>query len=691
MDALKVPYAWGWAAKSLLLLLFIGFMFYRSEFMTGTWVADLLQTAVQDVTHLLQGRLEAISAQSRTLLFVIGWTLMISVTQALMLQRQHSLWFIGATLLYLIGLQLALSADTTLGIIRTLVYGLLLLAMLNLSRIEASYGLRMSRSAGALTWMFASAVIIGLLAVGGLYAASAVESKAMMKPLDIGHLSDSLLSLYDDNEAFQGAAAKSGYGQDDSVLGGPLQADNTVVFTAKSSEKTYWRGESKSLYDGKGWTQAEPEWEPYSSGAVNAGVAVHTSGTTVTQEVLLDSNSYGRQLFVGGGLEHIQLLVSDRDKPISDEQVLISTTSGKIKLPEMSAPLSYYKVTVSPPNAEPSVLQADTGSYPEDITNTYLQLPAQLPRTVRKLAEDITEGSATPYAKAAAIEQYLRNHYTYSLDKPTRPAKTEDFVSHFLFVDQIGYCDHFSTAMTVMLRAVGVPARWVKGYAPGTEISAAKDGMHEFTVTNKDAHSWVEVYFPQTGWVPFEPTPGFYGSEESSSRMALAKPDAVSQQGVSSEQKRGSTFKESLQSQLYDVKQLLVSNWRQWSIGAAGILLLFAIALMVKWASVSNRFGKLAKQTGVRVSPAQPLIRLMDRLWQQLFRKHGRITSEQTLREYVSALTLDNDNQKDALLQFALVYETMRYAPSQPVNYSKAEIMRLWKAIQSREQRTKSS
>ena len=80
----------------------------------------------------------------------------------------------------------------------------------------------------------------------------------------------------------------------------------------------------------------------------------------------------------------------------------------------------------------------------------------------------MTANRLTPYAKAVAIEQYLSNTYTYSLEKPTHPSRNEDFVSHFLFVDRTGYCDHFSTAMVVMLRSVGVPARWVKGFAPGT-------------------------------------------------------------------------------------------------------------------------------------------------------------------------------------------------------------------------------
>ena len=90
----------------------------------------------------------------------------------------------------------------------------------------------------------------------------------------------------------------------------------------------------------------------------------------------------------------------------------------------------------------------------------------------------MTANRLTPYAKAVAIEQYLSHTYPYSLEKPTNPSRNEDFVSHFLFVDRTGYCDHFSTAMVVMLRSVGVPARWVKGFAPGTlQASSDDDGL----------------------------------------------------------------------------------------------------------------------------------------------------------------------------------------------------------------------
>ena len=103
--------------------------------------------------------------------------------------------------------------------------------------------------------------------------------------------------------------------------------------------------------------------------------------------------------------------------------------------------------------------------------------------------------------RALALETYLRTTYPYTLDLPT-PPYNRDLVDYFLFDLQRGYCDYYASAMVVLARASGLPARLVTGYAGGTwEAQAA-----QFTVTEANAHSWAEVYFPGYGWIPFEPT-----------------------------------------------------------------------------------------------------------------------------------------------------------------------------------------
>lgn len=151
-----------------------------------------------------------------------------------------------------------------------------------------------------------------------------------------------------------------------------------------------------------------------------------------------------------------------------------------------------------------------------------MQLPDHLPERVRTLAAEITREAANPYDKAKRIEQYLQLNFPYTNRPDLSKGRSRDFVDRFLFEIREGYCDYYSTAMVVMARSVGLPARWVKGYASGAaemngelfgmfpdEVSANTDAGGVYTVRNSDAHSWVEVYFNGYGWIPFEPTAGF--------------------------------------------------------------------------------------------------------------------------------------------------------------------------------------
>ena len=114
----------------------------------------------------------------------------------------------------------------------------------------------------------------------------------------------------------------------------------------------------------------------------------------------------------------------------------------------------------------------------------------------------MTAVEPTPYDRARAIEQYLRT-FPYTLQLPPPPLD-RDVVDYFLFDLQKGYCDYYASAMVVLARAAGLPARLVVGYAPGT--FDAQRAL--YVVTAADAHSWAEVYFPGIGWIEFEPTAG---------------------------------------------------------------------------------------------------------------------------------------------------------------------------------------
>jgi hypothetical protein len=151
------------------------------------------------------------------------------------------------------------------------------------------------------------------------------------------------------------------------------------------------------------------------------------------------------------------------------------------------------------PAADESVLRAAGSDYPPDVARLYLALP-DLPARVRALAQEVATGAATPYDQALALEAYLRQ-FPYDLTIAEPPAG-RDVVDYFLFDGRAGYCDYYASAMVVMARSLGIPARLAIGYATGDYDPNSR----AFVVREENAHSWPELYFPGAGWVRFEPT-----------------------------------------------------------------------------------------------------------------------------------------------------------------------------------------
>jgi transglutaminase-like putative cysteine protease len=161
--------------------------------------------------------------------------------------------------------------------------------------------------------------------------------------------------------------------------------------------------------------------------------------------------------------------------------------------------LRYEAISILP-NVPPSELRKAKTVDPLSVLSTDLQLPSLDPR-IKKLAEQITVGSHNDYDKAANIEGYLKAHYGYTLD--LSGPQTDDPLAHFLFERRAGNCEYFAAAMTVMLRSIGVPARYISGFLPGEYNDVGGD----YIIRASDAHTWVEVYFHGYDWITFDPTP----------------------------------------------------------------------------------------------------------------------------------------------------------------------------------------
>jgi transglutaminase-like putative cysteine protease len=178
--------------------------------------------------------------------------------------------------------------------------------------------------------------------------------------------------------------------------------------------------------------------------------------------------------------------------------------------------IGVYSADADTRDPEPFVRDSKSRNYPERVSLLYLQLP-RLDSRIPVLAQRITAASNSNYARAKAIEQYLQTNFSYTLQLPG--VREPDPLAYFLFERKKGHCEYFASSMAIMLRTQGIPARVVNGFRGGEY----NDLTGSYIVREKDAHSWVEAYFPEYGWVTFDPTPSgpAAGDGGSLSRMAL--------------------------------------------------------------------------------------------------------------------------------------------------------------------------
>jgi transglutaminase-like putative cysteine protease len=251
----------------------------------------------------------------------------------------------------------------------------------------------------------------------------------------------------------------------------------------------YWRSETYTRYTGLGWTN-----DPLESHIVTPSRPLDPDlppGSDLFQQFQLVAAHDGSIYAVNA--------------PQRMDRLMEAWWHAPGDLARLTSEAESYTVISRPPEPTIAELRASspsTATLPPDLSDRYLALPDTVPQRVLKLAQEVVGSADTRYDQARAIEHYLRA-YPYNLDLPQPPAD-RDLVEYFLFEAQEGYCDYYASAMVVMARAVGVPARFATGYAQGSYDY----DQDRWVVTERDGHSWVEVYFDGIGWVEFEPTAG---------------------------------------------------------------------------------------------------------------------------------------------------------------------------------------
>ncbi len=275
-----------------------------------------------------------------------------------------------------------------------------------------------------------------------------------------------------------------------------------VVMKVRSEEATPYRGVVFDDYNGKGWeiSTDEENMEELSSDSVRFDMFLAqntepSEGPTrqVAQVVHVEEDASN--------------VVFGAYRP---ETVFFPTSSIKVdpynsvRAPYPIPEGSTYSVISEVPNASPDELRSAGTAYPEGIVEAYTQLPPDGLGRTRSLAEELSAGTTNTYDAVTKMNEHLKTTYAYDLSIPPQEQRM-DAVEYFLFEEQRGYCEQFSSSLAVMLRSQGIPARVATGYVSGEYNPFT--GLYE--VRASDAHAWVEVYFPGYGWSTFDPTPNF--------------------------------------------------------------------------------------------------------------------------------------------------------------------------------------
>lgn len=307
-------------------------------------------------------------------------------------------------------------------------------------------------------------------------------------------------------------AAEGWYPQGQGQLGGPAEPHDQPVMAVITPRKTYLRGVAKNVYTGRTWLDDiggrrylwsaarfdEMRTAAFDQNLPRLDASVSTSlltARTLQVRMLRDSAS---TMFVPQRLR--QLTAEGNLLPYFNNASEVFATSNLQLGDVWTAEAALF----TSQDAELAALVQS--AYTEDDANwtkvcdTYLQLHEQIDQRVYDMAAQVTAGVPTPYGRAMALQNFLAANFVYNLDVPQQPAN-QDFVSTFLVETKEGYCTYFASAMTVMCRMVGLPARYVEGFV------AYPDGEGMAVVTGQEGHAWTEVYFRGFGWVTFDATP----------------------------------------------------------------------------------------------------------------------------------------------------------------------------------------
>ncbi|MBF2415782.1 transglutaminase-like domain-containing protein [Listeria seeligeri] len=485
-------YYWTIPLHIVMIYVVAGIYYAKDGIFSGQWFSSFFQITFSGFSDMVQFRPSDISMDFIVIVFLIALWLLSYITTYSILRKQRIMSVLILTVSYLAVINTFTDYNSSWAIVRTVLEGFLLLHLALTSRIATPN--RLNGNSLKRNGIIYHAFILFLLAVF-VFSSLMLPKKAPIWPDPVPIIRDALGI---------NTTRTVGYSEDDTELGGAVKKDNATVFKARTDNGHYWRVESKRIYTGVGWAnEKSTELQQFSSGDnFPIQLSEETAGEAKTAEISFEASS--EYVPYPYGTQAINSAVDTFNANLTTEKITPTNTIKNYTI-ELKTPV--YNIE--------TMQKADFSTLPDSFVSKYTQTPSELPKRVATLANKITKDADSIYDKTKAIESYLSasGEFTYSTDDAKETPNGADYVDQFLFETKIGYCDNFSTSMVVMLRTLGIPTRWAKGYTPGEGEKDAKGDKATYTITNNNAHSWPEVFFPGTGWVPFEPTATFSNPE----------------------------------------------------------------------------------------------------------------------------------------------------------------------------------
>lgn len=672
-----LPISWLWNG-----LIKLAVCFGCTVYMMGA--PDVIEALHENAAAWLMGIPMPPLLEIRFWLTIFGWAVAVSLLRYVLIRGSLGGWLTVILCVYFVIFQLAAGLDTRAELMRAFLLGLLLTGVIRYPDQAQERHVPKPVRDSFFVWAGGLLLVSGIVFLVGWHLAKEHEVKAVDVEADVWPFawSDFIPRQWSspDSETEPGRltmSALSGFSDDDSVLGRPLSLDGSLAFAAKSDAVTYWRGGAKVYYTGRGWEELqEPpvsiradfraeligDENADSEALIDHADAAHSQEAegqlasealpafdnveVIRQRITMKNPNIESFIFHGGELIDFRG-VTKTNETVAIDQLQYDPITGTYGAPVGIDGWAEYELSIVLHEGSGTARETRLPDLPEEWKHVYLQLPESLPKRVAELAEKAAGDAGTPYEQAVRIQNFLRENYAYHLSDIRLTPQGQDFVDHFLFEQKLGYCDHFSTAMAVMLRTLGIPTRWVKGFVPGQQ---GEDGVQ--TVLNLHAHSWVEAYIPDKGWVPFEPTPAYAASAGMN----------VQENAAHGQEQGGESWMErwnwnAITSRLDSAADAFPFGWNGIALTGASLLALAAAAVcVVRWIRKKKSFDLTSDL------PEEQLMKMLEAGWRKLFRKFGCLRPGQTLRQYVESLPLKDKEEMKKAREFLAMYETLRYS-----------------------------